>query len=447
MKRENQMRVGASIAVLALSALTTIPAIAREQVTMWFWGASPEYQDVLKKSLAEPFAAMQDEYELVIEFRNSVDNDVRVSVMANQGPDLVYTSGPSWVTPMAKAGKLEPLDQYAEKYGWTDRLVGPALASCSTDDKLYCLPPSILADGMFYNKRVLEENGWEVPKTGAELEAIMTEAQQKGMLASATGNSGWQPVNENYSSIMLNQFVGPANIYKILTGETSMNSPEVLKAMEELNRWYKAGYLGGDKYFSLNFDTSIAMLSRGETPFFFAPNFAYQWAPNYFNGDNADDLGWTAVPQLDPAAEYPVYSIGSAFTYSINAASKHKDAAAQVLDIMMSPEFVVSMAKVWPGYWAVPLKEFPTDPEATGVVKSFYESAAAVSAAVAEGNFGYKVQAFFPPATTEVFIQDVEAMWLDKETPQQVVDKATTAFERELARGIVQAIPENAFVQ
>jgi raffinose/stachyose/melibiose transport system substrate-binding protein len=114
---------------------------------------------------------------------------------------------------------------------------------------------------------------------------------------------------------------------------------------------------------------------------------------------------------------------------------------------MMSPEFVVSMAKVWPGYWAVPLKDFPSDPDATGVVKAFYDSAKEVSDAVAAGNFGYKVQAFFPPATTDVFIKDVESMWLSKETPEQVVAAAKKEFDKELGRGIVQDIPKNRFVE
>ncbi len=436
-----------AVAAVALLAMQSGAASAREPITMWFWGASPAYQEVLKKSLKEPFEAAQSDYSLEIEFRNTVDNDVRVSVMANQGPDLVYTSGPSWVTPMAKAGKLEPLDAYAEKYGWNDRLVAPALASCTTGGHLYCLPPSILADGMFYNKRLLEENGWPVPKTGEELEKIMTEAQKLGLYASATGNKGWQPVNENYSSIFLNQYVGPEKLYKILTGELSMDAPEVLDAMKNLDRWYKAGFLGGSDYFSLDFDTSLKLLSEGKTPFFFAPDFAYQWAINHFTGDLADDIGWTAFPQMTGAVEYPVYSIGSAFTYSINGASKHKDAAAQVLDIMMSPEFVVSMAKVWPGYWAVPLKDFPSDPDATGVVAAFYASAKEVADAVAAGNFGYKVQAFFPPATTDVYIKDVESMWLSKSTPEQVVAAAKKEFDKELGRGLVQDIPKNRFVQ
>ena len=111
-----------------------------------------------------------------------------------------------------------------------------------------------------------------------------------------------------------------------------------------------------------------------------------------------------------------------------------------VLDRMMSPEFVIEVAKVWPGYWAVPLKDFPTDPDATGITKAFYDSMKDIIAAVKDGKFGYKVVAFFPPATKEVLIQDIESVWLDKETPQEMMDKTGKAFAREFSRGLVQNV-------
>jgi raffinose/stachyose/melibiose transport system substrate-binding protein len=429
-----------------LVARQALPSFAREPLTMWFWSAPPAYQEVLTKSLVDTFDAMQDKYHLTIEFKNGVDSDVRVSVMANQGPDLVYTSGPTNVTPLAKAGKLASMDAYAQKYGWNDKLFQPALASCTSQGHLYCLPPSIQSDGMFYNKKVLADNGWTVPKAGAELEAIMQAAQKKGMYASATGNKGWQPINQIYSTIFVNQYVGPADLYQMLSGKMSMNSPGMLKAMQEMNRWFKAGYLGGKDYFSLDFDTSLKYLSEGKTPFFFSPNFAFQWANKYFKDDTANDIGWTAFPQLDSSLPYPIYSIGSAFTYSINAASSQdkQDAAAAVINIMMSPDFVVNMSRVWPGYWAAPLKDFPSDPQATGVVASFYAAAKEVANAVGQGDYGYKMAAFFPPQTTDVFTKDVENMWLDKETPQDVVTKAADTFDKEFGRGVTQAVPKTA---
>ncbi|WP_353475098.1 ABC transporter substrate-binding protein [Salipiger sp. H15] len=422
-------------------ALLPLQAAARETVTLWFWGASPEYREALETTLVQPFHDAQDAYDLVIEYKNDVDNDVRVAVMAGEGPDIVYTSGPSWVSPLAKAGKLADLGAYAEKFGWADRIVAPSMQACTQQGGLYCMTPSLVSDGMFYNAKVLAENGWSVPKTGAELEEIMKAAQEKGMYAAAVGNNGWQPINENYSSTFINQFVPPAELEKMLTGEASFDSPGMLAAMEELNRYYKAGYLGGDDYFSLNFDSSISALSEEKTPFFFAPSFAFQWAMSYFTGDKADDIGWAAFPQLSDAVAYPNYSIGAAFALSVNANSKVQEGAAEVLDMIMSRRFATDIAKVWPGYWSIPLKYFPTDPEATGVVKAYFDAASAVSGAVAEGHFGYKVQTFFPAQTTDVLVKDVEAMWLDKETPAEVVAATAKTFEREQKRGLVQQIP------
>jgi raffinose/stachyose/melibiose transport system substrate-binding protein len=432
-------------ALIIAASLGAGPAFSKDKITMWFWGASPAYQQALDDSLIKPFNASQDKYELVIEYRTSVDNDVRTSVMAGQGPDLVYTSGPSDVTPLAKAGKLAPMEDYAKKYGWNERLLGPVLDTCQQVGHLYCLPPSVMADGMYYNKAVLAENGWDVPKNKDDLEKIMKAAQAKGMYGSVTGNSGWQPINENYASIFLNQMVGPKYIYELLTGKGDWSSPEMVAAIKELDRWYKAGYLGGKDYFSLNFDSSLSLLQQKRAPFFFAPSFSYQWAVNYFKDANADDLGFTAFPNMSSTQPYPIYSIGSAFTYSINANSQVKDGAAMVLDMMMSKKFATDIAKVWPGYWSIPLNDFPNDPSATGITKSYYQAMADITAAVKKGQFGYKIVAFFPPATKDVFIQDLESVWMSKETPEEMLQKAGKAFEKEYRRGLVPQVTAATF--
>lgn len=434
------MRSAPFAALVSAAVLATGPALAKEKITMWFWGASPAYQQALTDALITPFNTSQNDYELVIEYRTSVDNDVRVAVMAGQGPDLVYTSGPADVTPLAKAGKLAPMEDYAKKYGWEDRLLAPVLNTCKQIGHLYCLPPSVMADGMYYNKAVLAENGWPVPKTKDELETVMKAAQAKGLYASVTGNSGWQPINENYSSIFLNQMVGPKYIHELLSGKGDWSSPDMVAAINELDRWYKAGYLGGKDYFSLNFDSSLSLLQQKRAPFFFAPSFSYQWAVSYFKGADIENLGFTAFPNMNPAQPYPLYSIGSAFTYSINDSSKVKDGAAMVLDMMMSPKFAIDIAKVWPGYWSIPLKDFPNDPSATGITRSYYEAMGAITEAVKKGQIGYKIVAYFPPATKDVFIQDLEAVWLGKETSEEMLAKAGKAFEREFRRGLVQEV-------
>jgi raffinose/stachyose/melibiose transport system substrate-binding protein len=413
---------------------------ARQSITMWFWGATPYYRQALDEALVKPFNASQSDYELIIEYRPSVDNDVRVALMGGAGPDLVYASGPSDVASLARAGKLAPLDAYARQRGWVERLQAPLLASCMSDGHLYCLPLSQEADGLFYNKAVLNKYGWQVPRTKAEVESIMVQAQAAGLYASVTGNKRWQPVNENYSSIFLNQALGPVNMTCLVSGRTRWDSPRVVQALTDLRSWFQRGFLGNQDYFALDFDLSLLLFKEGRSPFFFAPTILFQWAPKYFTGDEAEVIGFAPVPQFSAASVYPFFDIGAAFTYSINARSKVKEGAAQVLEMMLSPRFITRIAKLWPGYWAPPLKEFPDDPAASSLGRLFYAATAEVSRAVSTGAYGYRVGTFLPPATKDVFIKDVEAMWLDQETPAQLLAKAQRTFSHEQSLGLVRPL-------
>ncbi len=145
------------------------------------------------------------------------------------------------------------------------------------------------------------------------------------------------------------------------------------------------------------------------------------------------------MPRLSPNSPYPFYDIGTAFTYSINAKSKVKDGAAQVLNMMLSPRFITQVAKDWPGYWAPPLKQFPSDPGADATGRLYYKTMAQVSQAVAEGDYGYRTGTFLPPNTKDIFVTDVEAVWLDQETPRQMLEKVQRIFDHERRLGLVRA--------
>jgi len=100
------------------------------------------------------------------------------------------------------------------------------------------------------------------------------------------------------------------------------------------------------------------------------------------------------------------------------------------------------MAKVWPGYWGIPLKQFPTDPNATGLTKNFLDAMSAMTAAVDKGTFGFKIGTFFPPATSQVMFEDIESVWLGKETSDDMLKKAATTYQQEMAQGLTQPLPK-----
>ena len=416
----------------------------RQSIEMWFWGAGPEQRKVLDQHLAKAYNDSQSEFELKITYNEKVDSNVQTALSANGGPDIVYGSGPSFVSPFAASGKLAPMDKYAEQYGWKDKVLGPIYESGTVDGKLYALANSINTEGVFYNKKVLADLGFDAPTSASELTAIMDAAVAKGLYGSVTGNKGWRPVNENYSSMFLTSVAGPENMYKVLTGAAKWTDAPFVDAINTSAEWYKKGYLGGGKYLDLNFLESMQLLSDGKSPFFLGPTLAFQFASQFFTEEagNVDDLGFMAFPSIGEGLASPLYVVATTASFSINAASKHQDAAAAVIDRMMSNDFAASMTAQWPGYWAAPLKDLDLKPEgAKGLSAEFAKAMGEVVPAIDQGRFGYFSGTFFPPQSQQKLL-DIDAVWLGTTTAQDLLGQLDTTFAKELADGVVPPIPK-----
>ena len=418
----------------------------REEITLWFWGAEPYAQEAMQRILADKYNSSQDKYKLAIEFRPSVDTDMSTALAANQGPDIVYGSGPSFVMPLVEAGKLEPLDTYSEQYGWSDRILKPFYESGTVNGKLYSLISGVSTMGVFYNKKVLADNGWEVPKTIEDMEKIMDDALTKGLYASVTGNKGWKPVNENYASVFLTHVAGPETMYKCLTGEEKWNNPNVTAAIEKSKEWWDKGYLAGDDYVNLNFSESLQLLSDEKAPFFIGPSIAFQWAASFFTGDKTENIAFIPFPSTETVPN-ETYTLGASCTLSINAnvSQEHKDEAAKIIDMMFQPEFMQEMTIAWPGYWGTPLKDLATiDTSKMGYLsQSFVDVVKNISAAVDKGNFGYYDNVFFPASTQQSMV-NIEDVWYDTVSVSDYLDKIDKDFADALAKGLVPPIPEPA---
>lgn len=404
----------------------------REKLTMWFWGTPPEYRDVMDVQLGERFAAIQSDYELVVEYRPSVNKDISVALNANEGPDIVYESSPSLAMPYIEAGKYENLDRYAEQYGWKEKMIPAMYESSTVNGSLYTIPTGLNVIGMFYNQQVLDDHGWAVPQTLDELIAVMEAAKEEGLYASVTGNKGWKPTNEDYASLFLTHFAGPDAVYAALANEAPFNTPEMRFAIDTSAEWFKKGYLGGADYPNLDWGESAMLLAAGQAPFFFGPTKFFQFAAPFFTDENADNLRFKAFPEGKPGIG-EVYAVGATAVLGINANSTKKDAAAQVLNIILSPEFAAGMAKDWPGYWGVPLKDLNIDPETlSGPSKYFIEATMSAARAVSEGNFGYYCSSYFPPESFDILCVNIDTVWFDQDTAEGILQKTDQAFAGEL---------------
>lgn len=435
--------VGLAAILLASCAGGGVDA-KKEKIEMWFWGVSPAQRQIFEQSLVKEYNKSQDKYELQVTFNEKVDSNIQTALAANEGPDVVYGSGPAFVTPFAQSGKLLDMTSYAKKYGWQDKMLKPIYDSGIVDGKLYAIANSINTIGIFYNKAVLKELGVPVPTNMAELEEALKAAKDAGLYPSVTGNKGWQPVNENYSSMFMTHVAGPTAMYNVLTGKAKWTDDIYKKAIKMSADWYQSGKLGGGEYLNLNFTESMSLLAQKKSPFFFGPTLAFQFAGEYFNDQagNVDDLGFTAFPNFDESLPKPLYTISTTASFSINANSKNPDAAAEVINRMLQEDFAVSMTEKWPGYWAVPLKDLNLKKgDMKGLSKAYTEAISEVIPAINDGRFGYFTGTFFPPRSKEHLI-DIEHVWLGKTDLDSFMDKLQTLYTQELTEGKVPEIPK-----
>lgn len=456
LKRTRSLALGvAALTLLALGACSTgVPSgegsstastpTERQELEFWFWGAGPTQQKIMNEVLVDGFNQSQDQYTLSVNFNNAVDKNIQVALSSNKGPDIVYGSGPSFSAQYAAANKLADMTPYAEKYGWQERLLAPMYESGTVNGKLYSLPNSLINIGVFYNKKVLDELGATPPTTFGELTGIMDKAAAAGMYPSVTGNKGWKPVNQNYISLFLTHEAGGHAVYEALQGTVPWNDPRIVSAVNASTEFYQNGYLGGKDYANLNFVESMQLLSQGKSPFFIGPTLAFQFAMDFFNdgNGNVDDLGFMPFPNVNTSLPSPKFTLGSTASLSINAASKNPDGAAMVIDYMLSESFAKEMNQGWPGYWAVPLRDFNLDPaDYTGLSKAFVSAVKETTAGVDEGKFGFFAGTFFPPATAAA-LTDIDGVWLGTVSAEDFLAKIQTTFDQEKAKGLVPPIPE-----
>lgn len=436
MERRTLLKAG-----LGLAALPVLNRLAfaddGKPITFWYESASPENQDNLKNLLVDPFNKAHPEDSLSIDFRGAdLDKQLRIAMLSGSGPDVVYTAGPSYVASMAQAGQLLPLDEYAQKLGWNDRLLPLFMELGKYNGKLYALAKTYETLGLFYNKTLFDKNGWKAPTTIAELEALADEMKGKGLVPFGAGNADWRPTNEHYVSIVINSVAGPDNVYKALTGAIPWTDPSMVAAIDKLDEWWQKGYFGPN-YFSLTGEQAFAQVGTGQAGMAPTGTWNFTNVPTYFPPNNAEP-GFVGFPSASGA---PVYPLGIGSTFSINSKSANPDGAAAVLDYIFTPQFYGAMNSVWQGEWNLPLKDLSGVKLSDKVTPLYTETMKNLATAVGDGRYGYTTWTFLPPATDTYLVSGMEEVWLKKISSKDYLKKWDDTFKQEKDQGKVPAIP------
>jgi len=435
--------VAAIPAATLAAALPRGPAIAqdgRKVVTFWFAQANADGQAALRNDLVDAFNASQDKYRLQLEVKGAAINNVlKVALVAGSGPDIVQTSGPAYLTAIAKAGQVLPLDEFAGKFKWKERFLPALLNTGVYDGKLYALPRDYESMHLFYNKEVFKQNGWKLPTNRAEFEQIADAALAKGIIPFGAGNADWKGVNEWLMTVFFNNVAGPDNVRQALSGDMPWTAAPFVEAAELSKAWYRKGYFGKN-YFSLTNEQSFLQVVSGKAAMAF--NGTWSFGTKSYGMSQPDTvMDVVPIPGLSPAVTSPLVHLACGATLSIAKTSQNAEGAAAVFEFMLSRSFYQNMNRDWPGKWALPVKDLPPDLLQGIGYPLFEKTIAGLHAAFSKGQFGFTTWTFWPNATNSYMTEAIEQVWLNRLSTEDYLKHIQTVFSQEFREGKVPPLP------
>jgi len=435
----SRRQVVAAIPAAALAAgLPRGPAVAqdgRKVVTFWFGQANSDGQAALRNDLVEAFNASQDKYLLQLEVKGAaVNNLLKIALVAGNGPDIVQTAGPAYLTAIANAGQVLPLDDFAERYKWKERFL-PALLNTSVyGGKLYALPRDYESMHLFYNKEVFSQNGWKLPTNRAEFEQVADAALAKGIIPFGAGNADWKGVNEWLMTVFFNNVAGPDNVRKALAGDMPWTAEPFVEAVDLSKAWFNKGYFG-KTYFSLTIEQSFLQVVSGKAAM--ALSGTWSFGTKSYGMSKPDTVMDVApVPGLGAAVTAPLVHLACGATLSIAKNSQNPEGAAAV-----SRKFYESMNRDWPGKWALPVRDLPPDMLKGIGYPLFEKTIAGLHEAFGKGRYGFTTWTFWPGATNSYLIEGIEQVWLNRITTDAYLGRIQTLFSQEAKDGKVPPLP------
>ena len=399
--------------ISSIFSLFSYSTFAKTTVT-WWAETNADRDPVFQAKLVDAFNASQNEIELVMEFKEGLNDILRTAMLSGEGPDIVETPGPSYVKEYQEAGLLTSMEGYSQQFGWEDKLLPWSYQAGVFDGEFYSAPKTFESMIMLYNKTLFEENGWSVPTTLSEYEDTAAKIKAAGMNVFAYGSTGWQPTHEHLAGMYLNSYAGPDNVYKALIGEKEWTDPEFTGAIELLRKhMVDDGYWSGslENYYALGWDDFHAMFASRGAAMMTIGTWTFGATTAGF-ADISDEWDWAPFPVLRDGGDDPSYLLALGTTMSINGSSENPDAAAEVLNFVFSnKEIVLDMAADFQfGEFVVPLY-FAEDDIRDSVSPQVKRYLVEFAEATGKGNYGYTTWTFWPADPGVHIWKDMEVVW------------------------------------
>jgi raffinose/stachyose/melibiose transport system substrate-binding protein len=354
------------------------------------------------------------------------------AIASGTGPDVIfYDAGPGFAGVLAEAGLLVPLDDYAEQYGWKERVAAPAVEATTLDGVFYGMPLQTDLIGMYYNQTLLNEVGLEVPATLDDLVAFCGAATEAGYIPIAFADQQGWPAYHQFS-MTSNQMIGPEAMRALLfENEGSWDTPEIVTAIEAFFVTLRDAGCFPEDSVAITYEDGNSLFINGEALLHTTGSWQIgEWVeqmPDY-------ELGFVPFPEIEGGVG-PVWISGVGSAWFITTSAENPDAAAAFIDFLFSQEAV----ERWIGgsRYFVPVDVDLSNLEIGPLYQLVIET---LQSAEEEGvQFGYNVDVLAPAEFNDMMLNGFQAILVGDKTPEQQAADLQAAWEEGM--GAAEATP------
>lgn len=369
--RKRSIFLSISLALMILLSACAQPASPTDQVPdtaedeqvllVWDQFYRDEESKVMETLNAEfeaahPGVKIQREVKVLEDLKATV----KLALTEADGPDVAQVNqGHNDMGALVEAGLLLPLTPYLEKYNWSSVFsTTVARRNSFTDDgktfgtgNLYGVSPTAEVVGVFYNKDIFKKNGWDVPTTFEDFEALLAKIKAAGITPISFGSlDGWNAIHE-YSAIQ-HLLVSLDYINNLTYGvnNVSFDIPENRQAAQILQDWAKAGYFT-EGFPGIGYDDCNNLFKAGNG----AMTITGSWLAPELMVDTDQEFGFFLLPPFAGKTGLAIGGVGIPF--AIRKTSDKQDLAAEYLNWMISPR----AAELWAEAGMLPAMALPED--------------------------------------------------------------------------------------
>lgn len=307
---------GTAVMVKADDEPVTLTVLAGQSTT------DAGIEDMIDEALAEKYPNITLEWECV-DWGNDFQPKMQ-QYMQSGLPDIMIGKAQD-VSTYAPQGVLGEIDST-----YLDRGLDAARENVTIDGKTYGLVYNAMYQGIYYNKAMFKENGWEIPKTLDDLQAIIDDCKEKGITPFASHMVDTWSIGNMSMQFAMNDVFNKTPDWgdKFRAGEVSFSDSEDMQNALNYNK------LIYDNTFEDTFSTEQtdcdAKMVLGDAAMKVSGSWSIQ---NFLDIDENFDFGIFPFPNQTGDSKL-IFEPN--ITIMTSANTEHQDAVNDFLDLMSS---------------------------------------------------------------------------------------------------------------